>query len=184
MDFVSTGSPGRIGDVHIDVIEAIAAPRRYDRTSTAIESGAPIGVHRQRVPFSLSVTVLISDVASMPFAVAFKVWENNHAEKTRQRLEALQASGEAVDFFDGARFWTAPAGRVVWVVDEISPLVQVLEKGVYRATISMGERAEHQAQFTGVDVEMDPSLGDGLDGVVDNGTQSTSAVPASAGVPV
>ncbi len=184
MAFVSTGSPGRLGDIHLDVIEAIVGPRRWDRTATAIESGAPIGVHRQRVPYPLTITVLISDVAPMVFAVAFKLWETNHAEKTRERVEALGASGEAVEFFDGARFWSAPAGRAVWVVGEITPIINPLEKGVWRATIGLGERADHQAQFTGVDVNMDPSLGDGLDGYVDNGTQSTSTVPASAGVPV
>lgn len=181
--YATTGRPGRIGDVHLDVIEAIAAPRRYDRTSTAIESGAPIGVHRQRVPFTIAVTVLISDAPPIIGATVLGLWELKHAEKTRERIEALQASGEAVEFYDGARFWTAPAGQVVWIVDEITPTI-TREANAWRATILLGERDSHQAQFTGIDTNMDPALGDSLDGVVDKGTQSTEAVPASEGIPV
>lgn len=181
MAFVSTGLPGRIGDVHIDVIVGYDAPQAWSRTTVALEDGTPVGLHRNRDPRLCSVEILISDVAPVAGAILFGGWELQHAQRTRERLEALAAAGTAVVFFDGREFVRPPSGRRAWIIDSIDPEIvpdeQTLTVQTYRATIILGELPRFSTDFTTFVPDVDPSVQDVTDGVVDNGQQSTEQVP-------
>ena len=182
--FASTGVPGRIGDVHIDVIEEIRAPRRYDRTTVSLENGKPATAHRQRVPFQIVVRIVISDVEPVFAALAAGLWERDHANKTRRKLEAIAEDGAEVTFFDGEELWLTPTGSRRWTIDDIDSGKDASESNapglpkVWRASITLGEVARFGTSFTSVDAGIDPSIQDASDGVVDKGQQSTEAVPA------
>lgn len=183
----SNGKPGSIGGVHIDVIESIEVSRSYDRTSTALEDGAPVTSHRQRRPFELQVVVYISDVEPVFGAELVGLWERNHARKTRNRLFALQESGEQVRFFDGAEFRRGPGSSLdVWVIDSIDETSDGEKVGTWRATIKLGELVRFASQFTDALPDVDPALADLADGIADKGLQSTEAVPSNiaSGIPV
>lgn len=183
--YASTGSPGRIGEVHLDVIEEIRLVSTYDRTNTAIERGAPITNHRQRVPYQLQVTVLLSDVEPSFQAGTIGLWEPlpGHARIIRDKLRAIQEQGRLVTFFDGMEFWRTPSGKRVWIIDEISEGKTVeFNHGVstqaWRGIITLGEVPRFGTVFTVVSPEVADVVQDSVDGIVDAGQQSTEAVPA------
>lgn len=173
MFFTSAGKPGRIGTVHIDLIESISAPRSYRRTDAAIESGAPVTAHRQREPFSLSVSIVIGDAGPL-----IGLWELHHAQKTRDAIRDLQARSTPVAFFDGVEHWINPSGAAAWIIDEIDDSREPGSEGIWRATIRLGELAQFTPQFTALAAGVDPSLADAADGAVDKGFQSPAPVPA------
>ena len=178
----STGSPGRLGGVHLDVITAIRAPRNFLRTEVGVEGGIPATGHRQRVAYPLELDVVISDVEPIAGASLTPLWEADHARKTRQRLLDLWESGKVIEVFDGAELWRSPAGTRVWIIDAIddgklpedTPLPG--EAATWRATIRIGEFRGFSTSFTSADPNVDPSIADDVDGIVDTGTQSTTAV--------
>jgi hypothetical protein len=178
----STGIPGRIGTVHIDTIVSVRSARTFDRTSTAIELGAPITSHRQRNPYPLIVEVLVSDVAPLPAPPP--LWEFNHAAKTRDRVYALQDRGTRVPFFDGRRLYTTPSGIVCWVIDTIDDGIVPGEEGVWRATITLGEQAEFGTLFTPVTPDVSPDIEGAVDGVADKGAQSLEIIPQPIGATI
>jgi hypothetical protein len=184
VNFASTGSPGRVGGVHLDVITAIRAPRAHLRTETAVEGGGPRSSHRQRAPWTIEIDIVISDAEPIAGASLTPLWERDHARKTRERLQDLELSGKVIDFFDGAQLWRTPNGSRVWVLDGIddtrapedSPLPG--EPFTWRATLRLGEIDTFETAFTSLDTAVDASIQDDVDGIVDTGTQSTEAVPA------
>ena len=184
MALASTGSPGRIGGVHIDVITAIRAPRSFTRTTTAIETGAPVQAHRQREPYPLELDVLISDAEPIVGVGFTPLWEAQHAAKTRARLLDLLERGTIVEVFDGRDKWRTPTGTKVWVIDGVDD--QRLpednprpgQPSTWRATIRIGEVPLFSTSFTPLDPDIDESIQDIADGIVDTGQQSTERVPA------
>lgn len=182
--YASTGLPGRIGAVHIDVIEEIRAPRSFDRTNTALERGAPITNHRQRVPYQITVTILLSDVEPVFGAGTIGLWEPlpGHVQIIRDQLRLLQELGSEVTFFDGRELWRTPNGSRVWVIDELDEGKTVELNGglgpqAWRGVITLGEVSRFSTIFTTVPPAADPGITDSVDGVVDAGQQSTEAVP-------
>jgi hypothetical protein len=188
MVFASTGAAGRIGDVHIDAIVGLSGPKEWARTTTALEDGAPVGLHRRRNAQTLSVEILISDAPPTALADVVGAWEFQHAQRTKERLEQLANDGTEVSFFDGLNFWRPPSGRRSWIIDKIDERVAVEEQGItvrtYRATITLGEVPRFSSLFTAIDTQASESVADSVDGVVDSGQQSTTTVPdeAAAGV--
>lgn len=182
--YASTGLPGRIGLVHLDIIEDIRAPRSFDRTNVALERGAPITNHRQRVPYQLTVTVLLSDCEPVFQAGSIGLWEPlpGHVKVIRDQLRLLQELGTEVTFFDGRELYRTPSGSRVWVIDEIDEGKSVeLNGGIgpqaWRGVITLGEVSRFSTSFTTVPPAVDPGLTDSVDGIVDAGQQSTETVP-------
>lgn len=182
MPLASTGSPGSIGGVHIDVITAIRAPRNFLRTEVAVERGQPVTAHRQRVSYPLELDVVISDCEPFAGASLTPLWEADHARKTRQRLLDLLEAGTVITVFDGAELWRTPAGSRVWIIDAIDDgkmpedTPQPGEASTWRATIRIAEFRGFSTSFASADPNVDPSIADDVDGIVDTGTQSTTQV--------
>lgn len=183
--YASTGLPGRIGGIHIDVIENIQMPREWDRTNVALERGAPITNHRKRVPFKLTVTVVLSDVEPVFQAGSIGLWEPlpGHVNVIKQQLFRLQEAGTEVTFFDGKEIARSPGGSRIWVIDSIEDGKTVeMNGGLYvqawRGIIVLGEVARFSTSFTTVPQAADVSVVDSVDGIVDGGQQSTETVPA------
>ncbi len=187
--YASTGSAGRIGSgptaVHLDVIEDIRAPRSFDRTNVALERGAPITNHRQRQPYQIMVTILLSDAEPIAGTGLLGLWEPGpgHVQIIRDQLRLLQELGTEVTFFDGREMYRSPSGSRTWVIDELdsgkSPeLNGGLSVQACRLTITLGEVSRFSTSFTTVPPAADPSITDAVDGIVDSGQQSTETVPA------
>jgi len=174
----SLGSPGRIGDVQIDVITSISSPVRFDRTTTRLESGAPITRHRQRLAQQIVMEVLITDANPYALALPPLIWELFHSIRTRERLLRLQDTGEELDVFDGREFRRTPAGRTVWVIDEIDDTLEPGKDGTWAATITLGESERAETLFTSALPNVDPSLADAVGGVSEGGRQSATTADA------
>jgi hypothetical protein len=183
--YASTGLPGRIGVVHIDVIEDIRAPRDFDMTNTALERGAPIANHRQRVPYQIQVTVVLSDAEPIAGSGIVGLWEPapGHVDVILKQLYLLQELGTEVTFFDGKKLWRAPTGARVWVISNIEDGKTVELNGgftvqAWRGVITLKEVSRFSTSFTTVPSATDPGITDSVDGIVDAGQQSTETVPA------
>lgn len=181
----SAGKPGRITgppgvSIHLDVIRRVSRSSRYERTETAVEKGAPLTVHRRRVPEPLVVEIVVTD--TQPFAGASLIgrWEPDHARKTLERLREAQASDEELRVWDGENYYRTPAGTKVWVLDEISgPELEGAERGVLRATLTFGESPRFATQFTPAFPDTSEALADVTGDEAERGRQSTTDVDAS-----
>jgi hypothetical protein len=173
--FASTGIPGRLGLVHLDVIEAITSSRSYTRTDSALELGTPVTSHRQRIPWVISVSIVISDVSPIAGAILLGLWEFGHAKRTRDQLYEAQRLGIPLPFFDGREIWSNPSGG--WVIDNIDDGKKTGEDGVYRAVLTLGELPRFATLFTPFPPGVDDALTDSVDGAVDKGTQSLEDIP-------
>jgi hypothetical protein len=183
--FASNGSSGFVqpandpeGRVHLDTIQVARLPRTYSQTTVNLESGAPISQHRERPAWPLALEVTISDVEPVVGATLVGLWEQDHARRTQERLEALQDAGTSLQVFDGERFRRTPAGRDVWILASIEDVGEVDDLGVYRARLGFQELPRFSTPFTSAASDVDPEFQDSVDGLVDKGQQSTETVPA------
>jgi hypothetical protein len=188
--YATTGFPARLGLTHLDVVEEITSTRSYDRTNTALERGAPVTAHRQRVPWVLTLRVLVSDtsptalggglIAASPKHGIFvpyltPLWEIAHSVRTRDAVYKMQELGIPVPFFDGREFWRNNGGG--WVIDSIDDGKRAGEEGVWRASITLGELPRFSTLFTPFPPGVDSTLTDSVDGAVEAGSQSVEDIP-------
>lgn len=173
--FASTGSPARLGLIHLDVVKELSTGSVYTRTTTALEFGAPINRHRQREAAQIVLDVTISDAEPGAGTFIVGLWELNHARKTRDRLLEMQDLGIEATFFDGREFRRTKSGSRVWVIDEISERTAAPNDGVWEARIVLGESRRAATLFT-TGLAAAASIADEVGGVAEGGLQSGSSV--------
>jgi hypothetical protein len=173
----STGSAGKIGDVHIDAILAVRQGDTYDETEVNVESGAPASAHRQRVREPLELDILVSDAEGASRALLVGLWELNHASQTKDRIRNLALLGSTVKVFDGRVLRRAGSGSSDWRVISWRDTTVPGETGVFRATVVFAEAGGFATSFTQVSQTLAESEQDAADGIVDSGQQSTETVP-------
>ncbi len=84
--FASSGSPPRIGDVHVDTIITLSRARGFRRTTNTLESGVPLTIHRKRKAEGMTISIVASDKEPITAAVLTPLWEFSHAKKVEDRL--------------------------------------------------------------------------------------------------
>jgi hypothetical protein len=185
--FGSNGRPGRITspvgvgvpvDVHLDAITGVSRGGEYSRTTTGLERGAALTVHRQRVPEEARLDIVASDVEPFAGAILLGLWEPDHAKKTLARIVAAQAADTELRIWDGEGFLRTPAGSKVWVLDAYSYTLEGAEVGVLRASLTFGESPRFATQFTSALDNVSADLADITADSAERGRQSTAAAGA------
>lgn len=166
-------------NVHVDVITRITRGSQYNRTETALERGAALTVHRQRVPQQVTLEVVASDVEPVVGALITGRWELDHASKTLDRLLEAQASDTELKVWTGEEFLRTQAGSQVWVLDNIEHSLEGAETQVLKATLTFGESPRFATQFTNALDNVDSDLADVLGSPAERGRQSTTETSAS-----
>ena len=161
--------------VHIDVIMKVSRGSEYRRTETALEQGAALTVHRQRVPETVKIDIVISDAEPVPGVFFTPLWEIDHANKTLARLIETQASATELKIWDGRKNLRTPAGTAVWVLDSFDHIIEGTETRVLRASLRFGEAPRFSTLFTPALPDTDSAISDAVGGTAERGRQSTSA---------
>lgn len=172
---LSSGGPEI--DVYLDIITNIKRGSDWRRTTASLERGESLMVHRMREPETLTLDVVASDVE--PFAGAFLAgrWEQDHAEKTYERLLEAQAFDRELRVWTGRKYERTPAGIGVWVLDRIDgPGLMPGDSGVLRVTLTFGESPRFVTAFTSATANVGEELEDVAGDPAERGRQSTTTV--------
>jgi hypothetical protein len=170
------GAPGV--NIHLDCILSVKRDSKYKRTREPIERGASLTSHRKREPVEgVSIEILISDLEPT-FGSTLLGWETDHAKKTRDRIIAAQAAPEELYIWLGTEFLRTPAGSKVWVIDNISEMLDGPQAGTFKATLTVGENPRFSTVFTSALPDVDPALEDVTGSAADRGRQSTTTATA------
>lgn len=173
------GPPGSGIDVHIDVIENVKRSHEWRRTETALERGAALTVHRQRVPETMQMSIAVSNMPPDALALITGRWERDHAAKTYARLLAAQEYDQELRVWLGESFARTPAGIQVWVLDNIDGPEEdgamTVAAGVLRATLTFGESPRFATVFAANLPDVTDSLADVVGDNVERGRQSTTS---------
>lgn len=183
--YASTGKPGRIRsrdgsiDIQIDVITNVRRSHEWRRTTTALERGESLTVHRQRVPETMTMDIVVTDTEAIAGAQVINRWERSRARRVRERLNEAQASDSELRVWIGDRYERTPAGSTVWVLDTFERTLEYpQDEGTLMATLTFGESPRFATQFTSAVDSVADELADVLGDEADRGRQSTSAVDA------
>lgn len=172
------GPPGL--SVHLDSILKVNRGPEWRRTETAVELGAPLTVHRMRVPEVVTMNIAISNVEPRAGALLLGLWELGHVEKTKLKLEQAQAAPTELMVWTGTSFLRTPAGIQVWVLDKVDYDDEPGFDGSLRATLTFGENPRFATMFTPALPAADPGLTDVVGGTAERGLQSTTTAGADA----
>ncbi len=165
------GAPGV--NIYIDCITAVRRDHEWARTEEPLETGESLTAHRRRVPEHPQIDILISDVEPHVGAQLLG-WEQDHAKKTRDRIMAAQAADSELYFWLGTEFLRTPAGSKVWVIDNVSELIEGPESGTFMSTISLGEQPRFSTVFTSALPNVSDELADVTGSPAERGRQSTT----------
>jgi hypothetical protein len=165
------GAPGV--NIHIDCILSVKRGSKYKRTTEPVEKGASLTSHRKRELQEATIEILISDLEPTAGSTLLG-WEQDHAKKTRTAIARAQAATEELYIWLGTEFLRTPAGSKVWVIDDVSELLEGPQAGTFKATLTVGENPRFATVFTNASPDVDPELKDVTGTSAERGRQSTT----------